>query len=146
MEKVTRSLSREAALAERKWYVVDAENAVLGRLATRVASALRGKDNPGFTPHVDCGAFVVIVNADKVRLTGQKLTKKMYRRHTGYPGGVREKTAGEYLATQPEELIRDAVVGMLPRNRLGRQLAMKLKVYRGSEHPHAAQKPEPLKF
>jgi len=144
MQKVTKSLSVEEARAARTWYVVDAEGQTLGRLATRVAGALRGKSNPEFTPHVDCGDFVIVVNASKVRLTGAKITGKLYHRHTGYPGGIRTRTAGEYLAEKPEEVIRKAVTGMLPRNRLGRRLIGKLKVYAGPEHPHVAQQPKPL--
>ncbi len=144
MQKVTRSLTVEEGRAARKWYVVDATDLVLGRLATRVASTLRGKNNPAFTPHVDCGDFVVVVNAEKIRLTGNKLDQKIYYRHSGYPGGIRSRTAGELLAKRPEDVLRKAVVGMLPKNRLGRQLAHKLKIYAGGEHPHTSQKPEPL--
>ena len=141
MQKVTKSLSAEEALAARKWYVVDAEGQTLGRLATRIASTLRGKHNPAFTPHVDCGDFVVVVNAEKVSVTGSKLANKTYYRHTGYPGGVREESGGRLLERRPEEMLRRAVTGMLPRNRLGRKLATKLKLYIGPEHPHTAQKP-----
>ncbi|RMD81659.1 MAG: 50S ribosomal protein L13 [Candidatus Dadabacteria bacterium] len=144
MQKVTKSLSVEEARSARKWYVVDAAGKPLGRLASRVAAILRGKHNPAFTPHVDCGDFVVVINADKVVLTGKKVQDKIYYRHTGYPGGIRQETAGQLLARRPEELVRRAVVGMLPRNRLGRKLARKLKVYAGPEHPHVAQRPEPL--
>ncbi len=144
MQKVTKSLSVEDARESRRWFVADADGQVLGRLATRIASALRGKNNPAFTPHVDCGDFVVVVNAAKVRLTGQKADKKIYYRHSGYPGGISSRTAGQLLESDPEQLIQKAVVGMLPKNRLGRQLAVKLKVYAGSDHPHKAQKPEPL--
>jgi len=144
MQKVTKSLSVEAARAARDWYVVDASGQALGRLATRVALTLRGKHNPAFTPHVDCGGFVVVVNAAKVRLTGKKAGGKVYYRHTGYPGGVRSETAGKLLARRPEEVIRKAVMGMLPQNRLSRRLILKLKVYAGPEHPHVAQKPQPL--
>jgi len=117
---------------------------VLGRVATRVASVLRGKHSPSFAPHVDAGDFVIVINAADVRLTGRKLEDKVYHRHTGYPGGVRSVTAQEMLQKHPERVIRKAVEGMLPRNRLGRRLAGKLKVYPGAEHPHAAQQPEPL--
>ncbi len=144
MQKVTKSLSVEEARKGRRWYVIDADGKPLGRLAARVAATLRGKHNPAFTPHVDCGDFVVVVNADKVVLTGNKAQGKIYYRHSGYPGGIREETAGHLLARRPEEVIRRAVVGMLPRNRLGRQLARKLKIYSGPEHPHAAQNPQPL--
>ena len=144
MQKVTKSLSVEAARAARDWYVVDASGQALGRLATRVALTLRGKHNPAFTPHVDCGGFVIVVNAAKVRLTGNKAGGKVYYRHTGYPGGVRSETAGKLLARRPEEMIRKAVMGMLPQNRLSRRLILKLKVYAGPEHPHVAQRPQPL--
>jgi large subunit ribosomal protein L13 len=144
MQKVTKSLSKEAAAAARSWKIVDADGQSLGRLAARVASALRGKNNPGFTPHVDCGDFVVVVNAEKVRLTGNKASGKIYFRHSGFPGGINEESAGALLVRRPEEVIRRAVTGMLPHNRLGRQLATKLKVYAGAEHPHTAQNPAPL--
>ncbi|MBI5506812.1 MAG: 50S ribosomal protein L13 [Deltaproteobacteria bacterium] len=144
MQKVTKSLSVETARAARQWYVVDAADQALGRLATRVAVVLRGKHNPAFTPHVDCGDFVVVVNADKVRLTGSKATGKIHYTYSGYPGGIRHRSAGDILAKNPDKLIRQAVVGMLPRNRLGRALARKLKIYSGSEHPHVAQAPQDL--
>lgn len=128
----------------RRWYLVDAEGQVLGRLASRVATVLRGKHNPRFVPHRDVGDHVVVVNADKVRLTGKKLSDKVYRWHTGYIGGLRQVTAGEMLKTRPERVIEWAVQGMLPKGRLGRAMVKKLKVYRGAEHPHASQKPEPL--
>jgi len=144
IQKVTKSLSVEDARVRRKWYLVDAEGQTLGRLAARIAAALRGKNNPAFTPHVDCGDFVVVINAERVRLTGNKLAGKMYYRHSGFPGGVNEETAGALLARRPEEVIRRAVVGMLPHNRLGRQLATKLKIYAGTEHPHTAQQPGAL--
>ena len=144
MTRTTRNLSTEAARAARRWYIADAEGKVLGRLATRLASVLRGKTTPAFSPHLDAGDFVVVVNAAKIRLTGQKLAKKEYVRHTGWPGGVRRVRAEEVLARHPTRLIRDAVVGMLPHNRLGRRLATKLKVYAGPDHPHQAQKPVPL--
>ncbi|HXJ37005.1 MAG TPA: 50S ribosomal protein L13 [Candidatus Eisenbacteria bacterium] len=142
--RTTRTLTTEAAYAARRWFIADADGQVLGRLATRVASVLRGKHNPGYSPHVDAGDFVVVVNAKKVRLTGKKLDEKVYVRHSEYPGGVRRATAGEVLAKQPTRLIHEAVVGMLPKNRLGRKLATKLKVYAGPDHPHQAQKPLPL--
>ncbi len=125
----------------RDWYVVDANDQVLGRLATQIAMRLRGKHKPIFTPHVDTGDFVVVLNADKVRLTGRKTDQKMYWRHSGYPGGIRGVSARRMLETKPEELIRQAVRGMLPKNRLGRKLLKKLKVYVGTEHPHQAQQP-----
>jgi len=127
---------------ERKWYVVDATNKVLGRLASEIAKKLRGKDKPIFTPHVDTGDFVIVVNAEKVRLTGKKWDKKIYYHHTGYMGGLKEVVAKELLRKKPEELIRHAVKGMLPKNRLRRKLLKKLKVYAGPNHPHEAQKPE----
>ena len=144
MQKITKSLSVEDARAARRWYIVDAQDLVLGRLATSVANALRGKNNPAFTPHVDCGDFVVVINAEKIKLTGTKLDNKHYYRHSGFPGGIRSRTAGEMLEKQPEQVLTKAVVGMLPKNRLGRQLAKKLKIYVGAEHPHAAQQPQPL--
>jgi large subunit ribosomal protein L13 len=134
-------LTREDALASRQWFVIDARDRVLGRVASEAAKLLRGKGNPGFTPHVDCGDFVVIVNAERVKLTGAKETNKVYHRHSGYPGGIRALTAEKVRAVHPDRLLRSAVVGMLPKNRLGRRLATKLKIYIGSDHPHAAQKP-----
>lgn len=128
----------------RKWHVVDADGMVVGRLATRIAMILRGKNKPIFTPHVDTGDFVIIVNADKVRFTGNKLEQKIYYRHTGYIGGIKQKTAGDIMKTAPERILMSAVRGMLPKNRLGRQQLKKLKVYRGAEHPHKAQNPEEL--
>ncbi|BAU26069.1 LSU ribosomal protein L13P [Aneurinibacillus soli] len=127
---------------ERKWYVVDAEGQTLGRLSSEIASILRGKFKPEFTPHIDAGDFVIVINADKVHLTGKKLSDKKYYRHSGYQGGLRVTTAGQMLATKPERVIELAVKGMLPKNRLGRQLFTKLNVYAGAEHPHQAQKPE----
>jgi large subunit ribosomal protein L13 len=129
---------------ERKWFIVDADGVVLGRLATRVASILRGKHKPTFAPHVDVGDHVVVVNAEKVHLTGRKRTDKMYRWHTGYIGGLREVPAETMLKTHPERVVEWAVQGMLPKNRLGRAMAKKLKVYRGPAHPHDAQQPAPL--
>ena len=126
------------------WYVVDATNQVLGRLATRIAWVLGGKHRAGFVPYLDTGDFVIVTNADKVRLTGRKLDEKLYRRHTGYPGGLREVRAREVQARHPERMIEDAVKGMLPKSRLGRKQIRKLKVYRGATHPHDAQKPKPL--
>ncbi len=127
-----------------KWYVVDAEGAVLGRLATFVASRLRGKHTPLFTPHADTGDWIVVINADKVRLTGRKWDQKIYYRHSGYVGGLKEITARKLLQKRPEDLIRFAVRGMLPKNSLGRKLYGKLKVYAGGVHPHEAQRPEVL--
>ena len=128
----------------RKWYVVDAEGQTLGRLATQIADTLRGKRKPQYTPHVDTGDFVVVVNAEKIVATGKKRDEKMYHRHSGYPGGLRSRTLGEMLERRPTEVIRLAVKGMLPRNKLSRAQLTKLKVYAGPEHPHAAQAPEPL--
>ncbi len=125
-----------------KWYVVDANGAVLGRLASRVAHRLRGKHNPMFTPHVDTGDWVIVINAEKIVLTGRKMDKKIYYRHSGYIGGLKQITAKELLEKKPEELVRSAVKGMLPKNRLGRRQLKKLKVYTGSSHPHDAQQPE----
>jgi len=133
--------TREAALAARRWYLIDARGRVLGRVATQIATILRGKHNPSFTPHQDTGDFVVVVNAAGLRLTGTKGETKLYHRHSGYPGGVRTRTAGRELRERPERLLRQAVEGMLPKNRLGRKLATKLKVYVGEEHPHKAQQP-----
>jgi large subunit ribosomal protein L13 len=129
---------------KRKWFVVDAEGAVLGRLASGIAARLRGKHNPLFTPHVDSGDWVVVINADKVTLTGRKWQQKHYYRHSGYIGGLKMITAQKLLEKRPEDLIRFAVKGMLPKNRLGRKLFNKLKVYAGNEHPHEAQQPEVL--
>lgn len=127
---------------ERKWYVVDAAGQTLGRLASEVATLLRGKHKPIFTPHVDTGDYVIIVNADKIKLTGKKLTDKIYYHHSGYPSGLKQRTAQEMLEKRPERMIELAVKGMLPKNRLGRRMFKKLFVYRGPEHPHQAQKPE----
>jgi len=129
---------------ERRWYVVDAEGETLGRLAVRIADTLRGKRKPEYTPHVDTGDFVVVVNAEKITVTGAKLQQKRYYRHSGYPGGLRSRTLGEQLERRPTEVIRKAVKGMLPRNRLARRQITKLKVYAGPEHPHEAQSPQPL--
>jgi large subunit ribosomal protein L13 len=129
---------------DRRWYVVDAEGQTLGRLATRIADTLRGKDKPQYTPHVDTGDFVIVVNAEKIGVTGKKLDEKRYYRHSGYPGGLRSRTLREQLDRQPTEVLRKAVKGMLPRNRLARAQITKLKIYAGPEHPHAAQSPEPL--
>lgn len=127
-----------------RWYVVDAEDQVLGRLASRVATILRGKHKPIYSPHLPVGDHVIVVNAEKVHLTGRKLTDKVYRSHSGYIGGLREVTAGKLLRTRPERVIEWAVSGMLPKTKLGRAMFRKLKVYRGPEHPHQAQRPEPL--
>lgn len=128
----------------RKWYVVDAKDAVLGKLAVKVATYLRGKNKPVFTPSVDTGDFVIVINADKVKLTGNKLTDKVYYHHSGYIGGIKAQSAKELIEKKPEKMIEKAVWGMLPKNRLGRSMFKKLKVYRGAEHPHKAQSPESL--
>ena len=132
------------AHAQRRWYIVDAHGKVLGRMATEIAKVLRGKNKPIFTPNADAGDFVIVVNARGIKLTGKKLAQKIYYRHTDYPGGIRERTAEKMLAEKPEALVRLAVKGMLPKNRLSRKLVTKLKVYAGPEHPHEAQKPQPL--
>lgn len=140
-------MSTEVAKAQdikRAWYVVDLEDKVLGRAATEIARVLRGKHKPIYTPSVDTGDFVIVVNADKVKLTGNKLADKKYYRHSGYPGGIRSANAGELLEKKPEMLIQAAVKGMLPKNRLGRKMFTKLKVYAGGEHPHNAQQPKEL--
>ncbi len=129
---------------EQNWFVVDATDKTLGRLASRVASVLRGKHKPNFTPHVDVGDFVIVVNAEKIKVTGRKLDQKLYYRHTGYPGGLRSISLREQLNRHPERVVEKAVKGMLPRGPLGRRMFKKLKVYEGPEHPHQAQQPEPL--
>ena len=128
----------------RQWYLVDAENQTLGRLATEVASVLRGKNKPDFTPHLDTGDFVVVVNAEKIRVTGKKAQQKLYRRHSGRPGGMKVETFNSLQNRLPERIVEKAIKGMLPHNALGRQLFRKLKVYKGADHPHAAQKPQIL--
>ena len=129
---------------ERHWYVVDAEGQTLGRLATQIADILRGKRKPEYTPHVDTGDFVVVVNAEKIAVTGQKLDQKMYHRHSGYPGGLRSRTLREQLERRPTEVIRKAVKGMLPKNKLASAQINKLKIYAGPDHPHGPQNPQPL--
>ena len=129
---------------ERKWYVVDAEGKTLGRMASAVAAILRGKNKPTYTPHVDCGDYVIVINAEKVAVTGKKRQEKIYKRHTGYPGGLRELTFEQLMEKHPEEVVRHAVKGMMPNGKLGRKMFKKLKVYAGPEHDHAAQKPEVL--
>lgn len=131
---------------QRNWFVVDMEDKVLGRVATEIARVLRGKHKPVYSPSVDAGDFVVVVNASKLKLTGNKLADKMYHRHTGHPGGLRSINAEKLLASKPEELIKKAVKGMLPKNKLGRQMFKKLKVYGGADHPHDAQAPKNLTF
>ncbi|NRB61803.1 MAG: 50S ribosomal protein L13 [Saprospiraceae bacterium] len=130
----------------RKWYIVDADGEVVGRLCSRIARVLRGKHKPNFTPHIDTGDYIIVINADKARFTGQKMNQKEYIRHTGYPGGQRVRTAREQMEKHPERIIESAVRGMLPKNRLGRQMIKKMFVYAGNEHPHQAQKPEDFKF
>ena len=129
---------------QRDWYVVDADGKTLGRLATQIADALRGKRKPEYTPHCDTGDYVVVINAERIRVTGNKRADKIYYRHTGYPGGIKSRTLQEQLDRQPEEVIRKAVKGMLPKNRLARQQINKLHVYAGAEHPHEAQQPKPM--
>ena len=138
------TLSTRPADVTRQWRLVDASDCVLGRLASRIASVLRGKDKPEYTPHVDVGDFVVVVNADKVRVTGNKREDKMYYRHSGYPGGIKSMSFRNLQERVPERIVELAVKGMLPRNPLGRQMARKLKVYAGPEHPHQAQQPQPM--
>ena len=135
------SFMQKKETVERNWYVIDAEGVSLGRLATRVADVLRGKHKPTYTPHIDCGDFVIVINASKVNLTGNKLDDKMYYNHSGHTGGLRERTAREMKEKYPEEMIERAIKGMLPKGRLGRQMYRKLFVYAGEEHPHMAQKP-----
>jgi large subunit ribosomal protein L13 len=139
--KTTYMATREEALAARRWYLVDADGKVLGRVASGVANLLRGKGKPTFTPHQDTGDFVVVVNAAGLKLTGKKVEQKLYRRHSGYPGGVKTEQVGKTLRERPDRVLKVAVAGMLPKNRLGRQLATKLKVYAGPDHPHTAQQP-----
>ena len=147
MAAVGTTRSTRPADVERRWLVVDAADQVLGRLATRIATILRGKHTPRFTPHVDTGDFVIVVNAEKVKLTGRKLEQKIYYRHSGYPGGVKSTTAGRLLSgPHADRVVRQAVRGMLPKNSLGRDMLRKLKVYAGPAHPHAAQKPEEMQI
>ncbi|MDR2506322.1 MAG: 50S ribosomal protein L13 [Oscillospiraceae bacterium] len=134
----------KAEAVDRKWYVVDAKDLVLGRMSSQVAMILRGKNKPIFTPHCDTGDYVVIINADKVKLTGKKLDQKIYFHHSGYPGGLKETPYRKLIAERPEFAVRHAIVGMLPKGPLGRQMATKLHIYAGAEHPHQAQKPEPI--
>jgi large subunit ribosomal protein L13 len=144
MMLTTKTYSPSASEIERRWFVVDASGQTLGRLATRIAVILEGKHKPTFVTHMDSGDHVVVINAARIRVTSDKLTSKLYTRHSGYPHGLRQETLGELLARRPEEVIRRAVKGMLPRNRLGAQQLRKLKVYAGADHPHQAQQPEPL--
>lgn len=141
MKKETVTLSGPALLAARRWHLVDAQGKTVGRLASAIANVLRGKHNPAFSPHLDAGDFVVVINAREVRFSGDKLKQKVYYRHTGYPGGIRSTSAEHLLAEQPEKVLKKAVAGMLPKTPLGRSQATKLKIYPGPEHPHAAQQP-----
>lgn len=141
-----KTISANAATVQKEWIVVDANGAILGRLASQIAKILRGKHKPSFTPHVDCGDNVIVINADKIRLTGKKMTDKVYVRHTGYPGGQRFATPREILAKFPPRVMEHAIRGMLPKNSLGRRLFTNLYVYAGNEHPHAAQQPKEVKF
>src|SRR5262245_48128849 len=143
MQKTWNAKAGEVA---RDWYLVDAEGKTLGRLSTRIADTLRGKDKPQYTPHTDTGDFVVVVNAEKIAVTGKKMDEKMYYRHSGYPGGLKERSLREQLDRRPTDVLRKAVKGMLPRNRLARQQLQKLKIYAGPDHPHEAQAPKPLEL
>lgn len=141
-----KTISANAATVDKQWVVIDATNEVLGRLASQVAKILCGKNKPSYTPHVDCGDYVIVINAEKVKLTGKKMTDKVYVRHTGYPGGQRFATPAEYLTKKPEFVIEEAVRGMLPKTRLGSAIIKNLKVYAGAEHPHMAQNPKSIKL
>ena len=141
-----KTISANRATVNKQWVLIDAEGEVLGRLASQVAKILRGKTKPSYTPHVDCGDNVIVINAERVRLTGDKMTDKVYVRHTGYPGGQRFATPADYLKRKPEFVIEKAVKGMLPKNRLGAAIFKNLKVYAGTEHPHAAQSPQTIKL
>jgi large subunit ribosomal protein L13 len=141
-----KTISMRAEDVQRSWYVIDANNQTLGRLATEVARRLRGKHKAEYTPHVDTGDYIVVINADKVRVTGNKTTDKMYYRHSGYPGGIKSVSFQKLRDTYPDRIIEKAVKGMMPRNPLGRAMLRKLKVYAGPEHPHSAQQPEPLEI
>ena len=141
-----KTYSAKPSQIQREWFVVDADGQTLGRLATQIATRLRGKHKPTFTPHVDTGDFIVVTNADKIALTGQKYDQKKYYRHSGYPGSIKETTAGEMLQKHPERVLLHAVRGMLPKNRLGRQMLKKLKIYAGTTHPHQAQQPKTLEL
>ncbi len=141
-----KTISANASTVTKEWIVIDATNEVLGRLASQIAKILRGKNKPSFTPHADCGDYVIVINAEKVKLTGNKMTDKVYTRHTGYPGGQRYATPAGYLVKKPTFLIEKAVKGMMPRTRLGAAQLKNLKVYAGAEHPHAAQNPKQIKL
>jgi len=143
---VRKTFSAKPHEIERQWFVVDASGKTLGRLATEIASILRGKHKPIYTPHVDCGDFVIVINADKIRVTGKRLDQKIYYRHSGYIGGLKKMTLRRMLDTHPERVLQLAVKGMLPKNRLGRKMFKKLKVYAAPTHPHTAQKPQPLEL
>ncbi len=146
VDKPMKTYVATPANRQRDWVVVDAEGKTLGRLATQIADQLRGKRKPDFTPHCDTGDYVVVVNAEKIAVTGKKLAQKTYYRHSGYPGGLRQRTLQEMLDRRPEDVIRKAVKGMIPRNRLGRAQLTKLKIYAGPDHPHTAQQPKPLEI
>jgi large subunit ribosomal protein L13 len=141
-----RTFTAKTAEIEREWYVIDAEGQTLGRLASKIAPIIKGKHKPIYTPHLDCGDFVIVINAEKVRVTGRKLDQKMYYRHSQYPGGLSAINLRDQLAKHPERVLQAAVRGMLPKNKLGRQMIKKLKVYAGDSHPHQAQQPKPLKL
>jgi len=141
-----RTFTAKQAEIERGWYVVDAQGQTLGRLASKIAPILKGKHKPIYTPHLDCGDFVIVVNAEKVRVTGRKLDQKFYHRHSGYPGGITSISLRDQLEKNPERVLQAAVRGMLPKNRLGRRMIKKLKIYAGSDHPHQAQQPTPLEI
>ncbi len=141
-----RTFSAKKEEIDREWYVVDAQGQTLGRLASRIATILKGKHKPIYTPHLDCGDFVIVLNADKVRVTGRKMDQKFYYRYSGYPGGLSQISLRDQLARHPERVLQAAIRGMLPKNKLGRQMIKKLKVYAGDEHPHAAQQPKPLEL
>ncbi len=141
-----RTFTEKTEGIEREWYVVDAEGQTLGRLASRIAPILKGKHKPTYTPHLDCGDFVIIVNAEKVRVTGRKLDQKYYHHHSGYPGGLKSTSLRDQLGRYPERVLEAAVRGMLPKNKLGRRMIKKLKVYAGDTHPHQAQQPRPLEL
>jgi large subunit ribosomal protein L13 len=141
-----KTISAKKEDVDRKWHIIDAEGEVVGRMATGIASVLRGKHKPDFTPHVDTGDYIIIINAEKVRFTGNKMDQKLYIHHTGYPGGQRKVVAKELMAKRPFKIIENAVRGMLPKNKLGRAMIKKMFIYEGAEHPHVAQQPQPLKF
>jgi len=143
---IVRTFTQKQEEIERDWYVIDAEGETLGRLASKIAPILKGKHKPIYTPHLDCGDFVVIVNAEKVRVTGRKLDQKFYHRHSGYPGGLTSISLRDQLDKHPERVLTAAIRGMLPKNKLGRRMIKKLKVYAGDEHPHQAQQPKPLEL